>query len=204
MIQEAALSHCIEALERKPSGMRMAAHSHFQAMQVGETGRTWGPGKKEGWLWEPTEGEEWWLSPARDPDVEPWALHLHQLPPCWDPTSYHQNWGPRCHCQACSGTSWVQHWTRNAFYRRNKARTHHPALPHFRRRVLRRSKHSPRRCYNLAHREVGLAFHLLHWQPPFSLKNESTHLRLSNRYLSLLKKRNDCRKSFKLSVSLFG
>ena len=28
--------------------------------------------------------------------------------------------------------------------------------------------------------------------------------RLSNRYLSLLKKRNDCRKSFKLSVSLFG
>lgn len=28
--------------------------------------------------------------------------------------------------------------------------------------------------------------------------------RFSNRYLSLLKKRNDCRKSFKLSVSLFG
>ena len=57
MTQEAALSHCIEALEGKPFGMRMAAYSHFQAMKVGETCRSWEAGKKERWLWEPTEGE---------------------------------------------------------------------------------------------------------------------------------------------------
>ena len=169
MTQEAALSHCIEALERKPFGMRMAAHFHFQAMKVGETGRTWGPGKKEGWLWEPTEGENDGFPQPETPMWNPGHFISTSCHPVGTPPHTTRAGDPDCHCQACSGTSWVQHWTRNAFYRRNKARTHHPALPHFRRRVLHRSKYSPRRCYNSAHREVGLAFHLLHWQPPFSL-----------------------------------
>lgn len=140
--------------------MGMAAHSLSQAMKVGGAGRSWGAGKKEVTLGA-HRGWERRLFPARDPDMEPWALHLHQLPPCWDPTSYHQSWGPQRHCQACSGTSWAQRWTRNAFHRRNKARTNHPAglIPGG--RVLRRSKHSPGSYQNSAHREVGLAVHLL-------------------------------------------
>lgn len=48
MTQEAALSHCIEALEGKPFGMRMAAHSHFQAMKVEKLAGAEGLGRKRG------------------------------------------------------------------------------------------------------------------------------------------------------------